>query len=162
MAGRGLGAWPAPARLLAALAGDWILERTVESADPGQCGSLSGQATFAPGGEGRLAYREDGLLTLGAGSFRAERRYLFAARPDGFAVLFDERPPRLFHEIALVPEAKETLAGSAEHRCGADLYVSRYRFGPDGGFVVEHRVAGPRKDYRIESRYRRPPTSPAA
>ncbi len=152
-------AWPEAGALLAALAGNWRLDRRIESPDPAQRGRFEGAARFAAAAGG-LAYREEGLLHLGAGAFRAGLRYLFAARPQGFAVLFAEAPARVFQEVVLSRDAGGLLFGGAEHLCGADRYLGTYRFLPDGGFTVVQRVEGPRKAYRLESRYRRAEATP--
>lgn len=104
-----------------------------------------------------LHYREEGRLRLLDGrAFDAHREYLYQGRPGGFAVLFAEQPPRLFHETALRPGDDETSAwiGTAAHLCAADLYDSLYRFLADGSFTLRHTVRGPRKDYVSLTRFR--------
>ena len=95
------------------------------------------------------------LRLLDGRAFDAHREYLYQRRPNGFAVLFAERPPRLFHEIALQPGDADGTAwtGTAAHQCSADLYDSHYRFLTDGGFTLRHTVRGPRKDYVSLTRF---------
>ncbi|WP_372425159.1 DUF6314 family protein [Salinarimonas chemoclinalis] len=139
-----------PDALLAGLAGDWVIDRVVEG-----LATLHGSARFAPTRAGALAYAESGTLTLaGGGRLRAERRYVFRAASGGFDVLFDETPERLFHSILPVPQG-DALVGRAAHLCGADTYESTYRFEPDGGMRIVHRVRGPAKDYVSRTAYRR-------
>lgn len=142
--------WGAPAEVFAQLAGHWMLDRCAD----GRL-LMAGQASFGANDDGGLTYHEQGQVRLASGaSFAAERSYLFQQRPTGFAVFFVEQPPRLFHEVALT-QAGDVLAGDARHLCKADLYLSRYQFRADGRFSVRHDVSGPRKDYVLETTYRR-------
>jgi len=149
-----LSPWGEADQLWRRLAGAWSFERTIE----GQA-SMHGTATFCsmPGAaHDTLHYREEGRLRLLDGrAFDAHREYLYQRRPNGFAVLFAERPPRLFHEIALQTGDADGTAwtGTAAHQCAADLYDSHYRFLTDGGFTLRHIVRGPRKDYVSLTRF---------
>jgi hypothetical protein len=117
---------------------------------------MRGTATFRRLERGWMAYREEGRLTLpGEETFDAFRDYLYDRAPEGFAVFFPETPPRLFHEIRLYKDATGALLGAADHLCGRDRYATRYAFRPDGSFVVQHDVRGPRKDYAITTVYAR-------
>lgn len=136
--------------LLASLAGMWLLSRSIDDGS-----SMAGTATITPRGAGQFDYHERGQLRPPDGrTLDAERRYIFAEEADDFAVFFAENPPRLFHRIALHHEGPN-LVGAATHLCAADRYDSRYAFHPDGSFVTEHRVHGPRKRYTIVTRYAR-------
>ncbi|MFD2263302.1 DUF6314 family protein [Lacibacterium aquatile] len=138
--------WQKPATCFEGLPGSWTFERRIDNG-----ARMEGTAVFTPRPDGWLHYREEGTLRLPDGqTFASYRSYLYAQRPNGFAVYFDEAPPRLFHEIALTPD----LTGSAPHQCSADLYESDYRFLPDGSFTVVHQVRGPKKGYRMETTYR--------
>ena len=144
-------AWGGPGAVFGRLAGAWAIARRIAPE-----GALEGRAVFAPDGAGGLAYREEGRLRLAGGfTAAAERSYLFQSRPAGFAVYFDETPPRLFHEVALTAVRDGRLRGRARHLCADDLYLTRYAFLPDGRFVVRHRVRGPRKAYSLTTWYRR-------
>jgi hypothetical protein len=116
---------------------------------------MTGTATFSPEGE-HLVYREEGVLRLVDGTeVRGEREYIYGSRQDGFAVYFRERPPRLFHEVRLVETDRGQLNGHAEHECGKDHYFSTYQLRTDGGLIIRHAVCGSRKDYVINTTYRR-------
>lgn len=136
--------------ILPSLSGCWLLSR---STDDGV--SMAGSASFVPKGAGRFDYLEEGRLTLpGGGVLDASRRYVFAERPEGFAVYFAEVPLRLFHDVVL-RQRGEFLIGDGIHHCGADRYRSTYRICPGGPFLIEHQVDGPRKRYTIVTRYTR-------
>lgn len=134
--------------ILASLLGSWVLDRTVDDGS-----AMAGEANFVPRCDDGVDYRERGLLTLPGGqSLDAERRFIFIENEGGFAVLFAETPPRLFHRVTLRRDGA-SLVGVATHLCSADLYETSYEFRPGEGFVVEHRVSGPRKRYVIVTRY---------
>lgn len=130
---------------LADFAGCWRLARRIEDARGALVGRLEGEARLAPDGAG-LTYEEEGQLALpGSAPVAASRRYLWRHDPGGIAVLFaDERP---FHLIA------PGVGPEAEHLCGADLYRVGYDFSRWPEWVAVWRVTGPRKDYRMTSRY---------
>lgn len=139
--------WQSPTSCIQGLTGTWRFTRTIDNG-----ARMEGIALFTPREEGWLHYREDGTMRLPGGqSFEAYRSYLYAPMAGGFAVYFDEDPPRLFHEILL----GDGLTGHAPHQCAADLYESAYRFSKDGSFTVVHAVSGPKKGYRMETIYRR-------
>jgi hypothetical protein len=143
--------WGDASEVMARLTGSWSFNRIIE----GQ-GTMQGLATFTPLDEGRLAYREQGHLTLLNGTaLEAEREYIFSKGDRGFEVFFKENPPRLFHEIELAASVGGALSGSAGHLCNLDDYQSTYTFLADGRFVVRHVVSGPRKDYTMTTAYTR-------
>lgn len=146
--------WGHPGDVVRRLQGVWTLDRTVDDRP-----LLTGRATFTAMDAGHLAYVEHGQMRLPDGrELEATRRYEFQPTPTGFAVFFAETPPRLFHTVALQP-AGDRLVGHASHLCGADNYVSGYEFRDDGTFVIRHKVIGPRKDYRLDTLYRRDPSA---
>jgi hypothetical protein len=139
--------WPTPTSCIQGLKGSWRFTRLIDNG-----ARMEGLAVFTPRADGWLHYREDGTMRLPDGqTFEAYRSYLYAPMAVGFAVYFDEDPPRLFHEITL----SDDLTGRAPHQCSADLYESEYRFLEDGSFTVVHAVTGPKKSYRMETFYRR-------
>jgi hypothetical protein len=143
--------WGDASQVMTRLAGAWSFDRVIEVQ-----GSMTGLATFTPLDAERLAYREQGRLKLQNGTeLEAEREYVFRKRDGGFEVFFKETPPRLFHVIELAASDDGALNGSTDHLCSPDHYQSTYTFHPDGGFVVRHVVAGPRKDYTMITTYMR-------
>ena len=129
-------------------AGEWRVEREIADRLAGQPGRFDGVARFAPV-PGGLRYEEEGVLRLGEGAgLTARRAYLWHFGAAGVEVAFHDGRP--FHRFAV----GESGAGT-DHLCGADLYRVAYDWSawPDWRAVWE--VTGPRKDYRMESRYRR-------
>jgi Family of unknown function (DUF6314) len=141
--------WGHREQVLNCLPGRWLLERSIEG-----IATMQGHASFTPADNGQLHYREDGRLVLANGSeFDAARAYIYEPREQGFRVLFQENPPRLFHEIALIAGQGGEWIGQADHPCGEDHYRTFYRFLPDGRFVIRHVVTGPRKGYTMVTTY---------
>lgn len=129
--------WPDASQVMSRLIGAWSFNRIIA----GQA-TMQGAATFTPLKDGSLAYREQGHLKLLNGTeLQAERAYIFGKGEQGFRVLFDEKPPRLFHAISLSASAGGALSGSARHLCNLDDYQSSYTFLADGRFVVRHVVS---------------------
>ena len=78
----------------------------------------------------------------------ARRVYLWRdAEPGAVAVTFDDGRP--FHQFDLT-------GGEARHACPPDTYRVRYDFSEWPVWTARWRVTGPRKDYLMTSRYRRP------
>ncbi len=138
---------------LSDFAGTWQLTRRILDRRAGVEGHFAGTASLLRDGAG-LAYAETGLLTLGsAPPLTAERRYRWAEEAGGrIAVAFADGRP--FHSFA--PDAG-TPAGTptATHHCPPDDYRVSYDFTRWPDWTAQWEVQGPRKDYRMESRYRR-------
>jgi hypothetical protein len=134
---------------LEAFAGDWEIDREIEDAHAGRRGRFAGRATFTPSPDG-LRYREEGRLSLdGAPEMAATRDYLWRdAGAGAVEVLFADGRP--FHRFLL-----DEPDPAAEHACAADTYRVRYDFRHWPRWRAEWRVTGPRKDYRLLSRFRR-------
>lgn len=120
--------------------GAWLLDRDIRHAD-GLTGTFTGRALWRPA-PGGLAYHETGRMVLGSGhSLTGERRYFWA---EDLSVLFEDG--RFFHTVP--PQGGET-----GHWCDPDQYDGRYDFALWPAFTVTWRVRGPRKDYRMVTRY---------
>lgn len=127
--------------------GEWRLERVIEDAH-GPDARFVGAARFAPDGEG-LRYTEDGTLTLaGQTPVAASRSYLWRMDGEGRITMSfpDGRP---FHDFHPEHDAE------AEHWCPPDLYRVAYVFGAWPDWSASWTVSGPRKEYRLVSRYSR-------
>lgn len=126
--------------------GRWAIERQIDDRRAGQAGRFTGLAEITPTAGGAL-YHETGVLDFGGAQFAAERRYLWAEGPEGIAVRFADG--RAFH--AFSPAGQP----AAQHWCDPDDYRVAYDFAAWPEWRAVWEVRGPRKDYRMESRYRR-------
>ena len=126
-------------------AGAWAIRREIDDRLSGAPGRLVGRAVFAPG-DGRLDYREEGVLEFRGYLLPAERRFIWRFEAGGrVRVLFADG--RAFHSF---------LPGHpvADHLCGEDRYAVEYRF-EDDTWRSRWEVRGPAKDYVMETRYSR-------
>ena len=136
---------PAAIRLTG-FAGRWALARRIDDRLAGRSGTFTGSATFTPDAEG-LTYDETGSLTLGdAPPLTATRRYLWRQDGPRITVLFADG--RAFHSFD--PASTTAEAG---HWCDPDTYHVTYDFAGWPDWTATWDVAGPRKDYRMVSRY---------
>lgn len=127
--------------------GCWHLKRRIDHAD-GTHAEAEGQARFAPDDSG-LVMVERGVLRMdGATAMRFDRRYLWRSDENGgIVVLFGDGRP--FHEFGVGRV-------NARHDCPPDRYDVSYdlsRLPESWGSVW--RVIGPRKNYRMTTRYDR-------
>jgi hypothetical protein len=132
---------------LEAFQGRWDLDRDIEDVRAGRSGRFAGRAEFQPTAAG-LAYHEEGLLALdGAAPLTATREYLWRDGGAGaIEVFFGDG--RFFHRfLADEPEP------AAAHDCPPDRYRVRYDFRQWPRWTAAWRVSGPRKDYRLVSRF---------
>src|SRR5262249_19860405 len=116
----------------------------------GQDGAFRGTAAFRSTADSRvLEYTEDGELRFGSHCGPARRRLIYRGRADGAAeVRFADG--REFYRLDLRGEGWQ-----ADHPCLADSYhVTITRLSPDS-FTETWQVAGPSKDYELETAYRR-------
>lgn len=130
--------------------GHWDVERHVHDLASAWTGRFDGRASFAPVPGGGLAYAETGLLRLGGLRMHAAQRYRFLfPAPDRVEVRFETGAP--FH--AFDPRAHPARA---DYACGGDLYEVSYFLSLPEAWRSEWRVEGPRKNYRLVTRYARP------
>ncbi|HEY0276203.1 MAG TPA: DUF6314 family protein [Paenirhodobacter sp.] len=123
--------------------GEWGLGRRIFQASG--AGHFTGRAVLRAEAAG-LRYHEEGLLYLpGAAPMRAERDYLWRRAGGRIAVLFPDGRP--FHDF--IPGT----ACEAAHWCDPDDYRVSYAFNLWPEWRAEWHVRGPRKDYRMVSRY---------
>ncbi len=133
---------PDQPRCLRDFKGIWDLQRQIEHRD-GTRARFEGQALWKADDDG-LCQQETGALRIGENPpIKAMRRYLW--RPD-LSVHFDDG--RFFHKVP-------PLGGKAGHWCAPDQYDGSYDFSRWPDFEVTWQVTGPRKSYRMHSRYRR-------
>lgn len=138
------------------LRGDWDIERRIRDRRAGQDGVFSGRACFRATPDYQatddgqvLEYSEDGELQFGGHSGPARRSLIYRGRADGVAdVQFADG--REFYQLDL-----RLGSWQADHPCRADRYhVTVTRLSPDS-FTEIWQVAGPDKDYQLETTYRR-------
>jgi hypothetical protein len=132
--------------------GHWTIERVIEV----EGATLDGEAWLVPINAVSLSYREAGRLTLPNGHIlEAHRRYLYRRVGHAIEIDFDDGPDqgRLF--VSLSFRGPALNEAQAVHRCGGDMYEVCYRLAPPFRFETDIKIAGPRKKYRIMSRYRR-------
>lgn len=131
--------------------GRWQMVRLIENATEGIIGEFWGEAVFAPPegdtGDSTLICREAGVLRFRGQDYHAERATRWCFPDDGGRVEVDYEDGSPFHDFTL-------LAPSALHRCGEDRYEVAYEFEFDS-WMSHWSVRGPRKDYRMSTRYRR-------
>ncbi|SDK89118.1 DUF6314 family protein [Aliiruegeria lutimaris] len=135
--------------------GLWWMERVIEDRRAGETLRLSGRAELSAAGDGRLHYCETGQLDLADGQkLQAVRRYFWHA--EGGTIRVDFEDDRYFHSFD--PAA---VAPDAAHWCDPDQYDVRYDFARWPRWASVWQVLGPRKDYTMTTRYRRPEDSSA-
>jgi hypothetical protein len=139
------------ARLFAELAGEWRLQKTFSDGS-----RFSGHAIFDPIRRNAHAMNEKGVLTLPDGnSLAASRQWDWFLDEDGsLAIAYPaDQGGSLYHR--LIPKGSDgAFSGGASHLCAADNYDAEYRF-DRASIVIDHRVKGPKKDYRIEALFTR-------
>lgn len=127
--------------------GRWRLEREIVDLRAEATSRLEGVADLAPCEVG-LRYEERGRLHLPDGQvLTAVRRYLWQEAGGRIVVTFEDG--RAFHDFD--PTAR---GPQAVHFCDPDDYAVRYDFTGWPMWTAAWRVRGPRKDYRMQSRYR--------
>jgi hypothetical protein len=137
------------ARLFAGLGGDWRLEKTFSDGS-----AFAGTARFKPAGEAQFLLEEDGVLTLArGGAVKAFRHWRWVLEANGGLIIAypTESGGATYHRF-LPQRQAGGWSGFASHPCGADIYEAGYLL-HDGAILIDHRVKGPRKDYRIEARF---------
>lgn len=141
------GIWPVT-DLRGFLLGIWRLDRILVDGHLGQGGSMEGTALFAPSGV-RLLYSEAGILRFGGHAGNAGQSYVYDFPEPGRASISRHDGSR-FVDVDLTRGQSSVV-----HHCGDDVYHGTFEVSASAEWRVEWRVAGPRKDQRISTRYRR-------
>lgn len=133
---------------LAALEGRWSMAREIVH-DDGRRDVFEGESVFKRSGP-RLIQDEAGVLTpaRGGASMKATRRYIWSADGARVDVAFGDMRP--FHSVPLGVEVFETT-----YLCPPDRYQVSYDFKGFPEWRSVWTVEGPRKAYRMETRFRR-------
>jgi len=133
----------------ATLAGEWQLIRSISSGE-----KLEGTCVFDRRDDHSLLATESGELQIADGSIiNAHRQWVWQAENDALNVYFPEKPLRLYHRVNL-SLVGNTWTGSGHHDCAPDTYLGEYEISPEN-LIVRQEISGPKKDYRIYSRYSR-------
>ena len=149
------------------LEGRWTLRRCFHN--PKMQGlTATGQALFSrseaaeSGGEEVLDFLEQGTLSNGS-SFTKAYRYVLTGQDIVVTHQDPHNRDEPFQTLVFEWEGEGAVNGhgralvcQASNLCGQDFYDSSYRLelGPDEAtLTTDHRVNGPSKDYRIETRF---------
>ena len=132
---------------LSAFLGTWEITREIAHAD-GSVQRLAGRVRFHRSG-GQVIQDEEGDLELAPGrpALRATRRYLWRQEKGRLDCSFADNRP--FHSVPLGVLRPETT-----YLCPPDRYHVAYDFADWPRWTSVWRVEGPRKDYRMETRFR--------
>ncbi len=126
--------------------GKWQISRHIQDFAADQHLQAQGLAVFTLG-DACVQYQESLSLTLPGGSVsHATRQYRWQEEGADIVVFFDDGRP--FH--AFDPNA---ALQQCHHACDPDDYAGTYDFSGWPVWQVTWRVRGPRKDYRLISRY---------
>ncbi|MFF9818433.1 DUF6314 family protein [Streptomyces sp. NPDC014006] len=141
--------WPVP-DVLAYLAGNWQVERSVRDLASGCEGRFDGTTDFQPLEGGGLLHVESGTFAWQGVARPAERtlRFLPGATPGTADVRFADGRP--FHDLDL--GSGRYIAG---HPCAADLYRGEFTVRDAGRWRTVWRVRGPAKDLVLTTHYTR-------
>lgn len=126
--------------------GDWKIAREIVEKSGGTH-HMTGRAEFTRAADG-VTYREKGQLVTAAGAqFAASRVYHWRDAGHGrVQVLFEDE--RDFHNFDLTGAKTE-----GKHWCDPDMYQVSYNLADWPVWSSVWRVSGPRKDYRMVTRY---------
>jgi Family of unknown function (DUF6314) len=134
------------------LQGTWAFVRQI----PGYA-SVRGEARIAPAGGHAARYEETALVTLArGGTLRATQCYLHRRLPlpaNGIEVRFCDTG-EVFERLEFRPRGDGALEARARFVCAADVYESTFVIRAER-LHVDHVVRGPKKNYRVETVYRR-------
>ncbi len=134
-----------PADAFHFLLGSWQVRRRVSG-----MAAMAGDVTVRETAAGEAEYCERVTVKTDAGTlFSGSQGYVVRQLAEGFALYF-AGGRAVFEEVRFLPVAGE-LRAKAVHLCGEDRYESEYVLGPGRGFMIRHRVRGPRKEYVSEA-----------
>ena len=133
---------------LTALEGRWSMARDIVHSD-GLRDVFVGESVFVRSGS-RLVQDETGVLTpaRGGAPMKATRRYVWSADGARIDVAFGDMRP--FHSV---PTGVDTHATT--YLCPPDRYEVSYDFKHFPDWVSVWTVEGPRKSYRMKTRFGR-------
>ena len=135
------------------LEGSWRLARKISGGH-----RFDGEARFVLTAPGCLALSETGELRLSSGQ-RLKSAQSWIWRSQAAWELSIEYPPQrgggTYHNVNLAI-AGTSLAGNANHICGADRYLGQYRLALFGrkapAITIRQHICGPAKEFVVLSR----------
>ncbi|MDX1901146.1 MAG: DUF6314 family protein [Gammaproteobacteria bacterium] len=136
-------------KIMSVLTGKWQFERSFNHS-----GSATGTAIFSPR-EDFLFYRETGVLHLHQ-HFNFYREYIFSVNKDSIAVWFvnNYKKGKFFYNLKISSYDGITCEMRGAHQCMNDHYVATYKIFSEDSFEMRYVIAGPKKDYFIDTKYR--------
>ncbi len=137
------------------LVGRWQIDRDINDMKAGQLWQLQGQGTFTPSCQPHQLFFEEELIFVAdshgkitAGTMRAQQKYIWRKGKRGWEIFFaDER----FFVALNDSDAEQDVT----HYCGDDVYSGNFTFYTQDYFQVIWQVAGPTKNYRSVSHFRK-------
>jgi hypothetical protein len=130
-------------------AGRWQLKRRIMDRRLMQAGAMTGHVSIQPCKDGSLHWQEHGLLRFGGHEGEASRTYRLRQAVDG-GLAFDFEDERPFFAV---PTGEKRWRFS--HLCAPDRYEGRWFLKHADELWLSWWITGPRKDYRMISRYSR-------
>jgi len=135
-------------QFFARLPGAWTVTRTIDDSRLGT-GRFTGQAVFAPNGDGALLYAENGELTLGDWKGPAYRRWLYTRQDNALCIYYPDGSV-LLHRF---PFAADSAHAMHTHFCAADRYEAEIQLLGGGRYALNYAVYGPSKEYMVRTVY---------
>ncbi|MBS0603935.1 MAG: hypothetical protein JSS60_02740 [Verrucomicrobia bacterium] len=138
-------------RIFHSLEGRWTLSRFISGH-----GKMEGTATFKKNSSDNtcLHYREEGVFIGDNGKANnVFREYYYRLSNDTISVLFSKKPEKLFHILSFADTSP--ITATASHLCECDNYDAIYTFATPDEFTLFYSVKGPKKDYSIQTVFKR-------
>ena len=133
--------------------GSWNLERHIDDFFDGKTGFFKGQVTISDCCK-KWLYSETGLLTIESQvPLKSERKYLWSPNSCGFDIYFDNN--KFFHKFKIPKNLSIDKSSAARYDCYPDHYRVTYLLHSSSAWESVWHVKGPRKFYRIRSKYKR-------
>ena len=135
--------------------GNWRIKRQIKDFLTQQTGTFLGEATIIARDKDWL-YFETGTLNFNNQTpLKSERRYLWSPTAAGFDIHFDNG--QFFHHFNIPSGADGKKSSKAHHWCDPDDYNVQYDLRRFPEWSSKWRVIGPRKSYKMISKYMRSP-----
>lgn len=137
-------------------AGPWRMARRIDDRLGARQGEASGEAVFAadPGGaDASMICSEALIINYGDRTWHGHQKTVWRFdRPGGPRLFFSDG--RFFGELNFAAHAPGWRA-EFEHGCGDDIYRGAASVASRNSWRLVWNVTGPRKDYTLDTEYRR-------